>query len=88
MPKLWYTAPAYTWNEALPLGNGRMGAMCFGGTLMDAFCAALWSGGFTDRINPDAAQMYGEHTSLMGMYGGDYREHSISCWYSRAVFYG
>ena len=26
-----YDAPAATWNEALPLGNGRLGAMVFGG---------------------------------------------------------
>ena len=26
-----YDTPAATWNEALPLGNGRMGAMVFGG---------------------------------------------------------
>jgi len=29
--KLWYTRPATNWNEALPLGNGRLGAMVFGG---------------------------------------------------------
>ena len=29
--KLWYDEPAANWNEALPLGNGRMGAMVFGG---------------------------------------------------------
>jgi alpha-L-fucosidase 2 len=28
---LWYDKPAENWNEALPLGNGRMGAMVFGG---------------------------------------------------------
>ncbi|MDR1860983.1 MAG: glycoside hydrolase family 95 protein, partial [Bacteroidales bacterium] len=28
---LWYDKPAASWNEALPLGNGRLGAMCFGG---------------------------------------------------------
>lgn len=28
---LWYNSPASNWNEALPLGNGRMGAMVFGG---------------------------------------------------------
>jgi len=28
--KLWYTQPAANWNEALPLGNGRLGAMVFG----------------------------------------------------------
>lgn len=30
--KLWYNAPAGNWNEALPIGNGRVGAMIFGGT--------------------------------------------------------
>ncbi len=29
--KLWYDRPAANWNEALPIGNGRMGAMVFGG---------------------------------------------------------
>jgi alpha-L-fucosidase 2 len=29
---LWYRAPAETWTEALPIGNGRLGAMVFGGT--------------------------------------------------------
>ena len=27
---LWYNTPAETWNEALPIGNGRIGAMVFG----------------------------------------------------------
>ena len=29
--KLWYKQPAANWNEALPVGNGRLGAMVFGG---------------------------------------------------------
>lgn len=29
--KLWYASPANDWNEALPLGNGRLGMMVFGG---------------------------------------------------------
>ena len=31
MSRLWYRQPAKEWEEALPLGNGRMGAMVFGG---------------------------------------------------------
>ena len=31
-PRLWYTHPAEKWENALPLGNGRLGAMVFGGT--------------------------------------------------------
>lgn len=30
--KLWYKQPAWTWVEALPLGNSRMGVMVYGGT--------------------------------------------------------
>ena len=32
---LWYDAPAREWEEALPIGNGRMGAMIFGGDTLD-----------------------------------------------------
>ncbi len=28
--KLWYARPARAWEEALPLGNGKLGAMVFG----------------------------------------------------------
>ena len=37
MKKLFYTAPAKVWNEALPLGNGRLGAMVYG----NPFCECL-----------------------------------------------
>ena len=33
MSKLWYQKPAAEWEEALPLGNGRMGAMVYGTVL-------------------------------------------------------
>ena len=57
MQTLWYNKPATTWDTALPLGNGSMGAMCYGGTLMDRFSLndeGVWSGGFLDRVNPEA----------------------------------
>lgn len=57
MQTLWYNKPASTWDTALPLGNGSMGAMCFGGTLQDRISLnddTVWSGGYLDRINPDA----------------------------------
>lgn len=59
MSLLRYHVPAANWNQALPLGNGSMGAMCFGGTLLDRWSLnddTIWSGGFTDRINPHAAE--------------------------------
>lgn len=55
--RLWYTQPAKDWNSALPLGNGFMGAMCFGGNCIDRFqlnADSLWYGSFRDRVNPDA----------------------------------
>lgn len=55
--RLWYKKAAADWNAALPLGNGFMGAMCFGGTLIDRFQLnndSIWWGGPRDRINPDA----------------------------------
>ena len=57
MNGLWYDKPAANWNEALPLGNGRLGAMVFGGTVVERVCLnedSLWYGGFRDRVNPDA----------------------------------
>src|SRR5829696_3105427 len=30
--KLWYDKPAEKWDQALPVGSGRLGAMVFGGT--------------------------------------------------------
>lgn len=65
---LWYDRPAANWNEALPLGNGFLGAMCFGGTLIDRFqlnLDSLWQGGFRDRINPDARAAVGTIRTLL-----------------------
>jgi len=59
MKSLWYNNCAADWNGALPLGNGFMGAMCFGGNVADRFalnCDSLWYGGPRDRINPAAAE--------------------------------
>lgn len=45
---LWYTSPAAEWNHALPVGNGRMGAMVFGGTIRERIQLnedSLWPGG-------------------------------------------
>ncbi|SFB25868.1 alpha-L-fucosidase 2 [Cohnella sp. OV330] len=55
--KLWYRQPAKDWNEALPIGNGRLGAMIFGGAgdeLLQLNEDSLWYGGPRDRNNPDA----------------------------------
>lgn len=56
--KLWYKQPAKVWTEALPLGNGRLGAMVFGGVkeeLIQLNESTLWSGGpVTHNVNPTA----------------------------------
>lgn len=56
--KLWYDKPAKEWVEALPLGNGRLGAMVFGridNELIQLNDGSLWSGGpRKDNVNPDA----------------------------------
>jgi alpha-L-fucosidase 2 len=55
--KLWYDKPASKWEEALPLGNGRLGAMVFGNPLEELYQLneeTLWSGEPTDRNNPKA----------------------------------
>ena len=65
---LWYDKPASNWNEALPLGNGFMGAMCFGGTLIDRYqlnLDSLWNGVFRDRVNPDALDSIDTIRSLL-----------------------
>jgi len=55
---LWYKKPATTWTEALPLGNGRLGAMIFGGVeeeLIQLNEETLWSGGpVKENVNPGA----------------------------------
>lgn len=57
MKKLWYDHPAEDWNHALPLGNGRLGAMIFGGVKRERMQLnedSVWSGGPRDRTNPAA----------------------------------
>ena len=56
--KLWYDRPAKVWEEALPLGNGRIGAMVFGNPsdeLIQLNENTLWSGYPKDGNNPKAA---------------------------------
>jgi len=56
---LWYTQPATEWTEALPLGNGRLGAMVYGGIEQEHLQLneeTLWSGGPQSYDNPDAYQ--------------------------------
>ncbi|MFN8219864.1 MAG: glycoside hydrolase family 95 protein [Fimbriimonadales bacterium] len=54
---LWYRKRAANWNEALPVGNGRIGAMVFGGGADERIQLnddTLWDGHPQDRQNPNA----------------------------------
>lgn len=57
--KLWYPEPATVWEEALPLGNGRLGAMIFGNPsseLIQLNENTIWAGSPNQNNNPDALE--------------------------------
>jgi alpha-L-fucosidase 2 len=59
MMKLQYIQPAKSWNDALPIGNGRLGAMIFGGIEEEHLQLnedTLWSGAPKDFNNPLAKE--------------------------------
>lgn len=52
--KMEYNSPAEVWNDAIPLGNGRLGAMVYGQACIERIQLnedSLWYGDFTDRNN-------------------------------------
>ena len=56
MKKLIFNKPALQWEEAMPLGNGYLGAMVFGQTQKELICMnedSLYSGGPIERGNPN-----------------------------------
>ena len=57
--ELWYAHPALAWEESLPLGNGRLGAMPDGGVFNETVVLndiTLWSGSPEDAVNPETMQ--------------------------------
>lgn len=57
--KLWYNKPAVKWTEALPIGNGRLGAMIFGGVEQDRLQfneETLWTGEPREYARSGASQ--------------------------------
>ncbi|WP_174819923.1 glycoside hydrolase family 95 protein [Paenibacillus koleovorans] len=66
--KLSYQHPANKWTEALPIGNGRLGAMIFGGIGSETIPLnedTLWSGGPKEWNNPSAKEMLSEVRRLV-----------------------
>jgi alpha-L-fucosidase 2 len=71
--KLWYDRPATIWEEALPLGNGKTGAMVFGGIVTEHFQLndlTLWSGYPKDGNSPDGPEILKKTRDAVFM--GDY----------------
>ncbi len=65
---LWYDRPAAEWLEALPVGNGHIGAMVFGGVGLERIALnelSLWSGQPQDADEPEARAHLGEIRSLL-----------------------
>ena len=65
---LWYRQGALNWNEALPLGNGRLGAMVYGGARHERVCLnedTLWSGYPTFHDNPEAVESFKKAQALV-----------------------
>jgi alpha-L-fucosidase 2 len=65
---LWYDKPAMNWNEALPIGNGRLGAMVYGGIEKEIIQfneETLWSGQPHDYANEGAHEYLGKLRQLL-----------------------
>jgi alpha-L-fucosidase 2 len=77
-PVLHYDKPASTWTEALPVGNGRLGAMVFGNPteeLIQLNEATLWSGGpVSQKVNPGAYEFLAP--ARAALIAGDYQQAS------------
>ena len=72
---LWYRRPAKVWTEALPIGNGRLGAMIFGGVEREHLQLnedTLWAGGPHDPNNTNALAALPEARRLI--FAGKYDE--------------
>ncbi|MBP3195913.1 MAG: glycoside hydrolase N-terminal domain-containing protein, partial [Butyrivibrio sp.] len=57
--RIYYDKPASEWVEALPIGNGRLGAMVFGRIseeLIQMNEDSIWLGGYEDRNNKKALE--------------------------------
>jgi alpha-L-fucosidase 2 len=73
--KLWYLHPAKQWVEALPVGNGRLGAMVFGDPWKEVIQLnenTVWAGQPNRNDNPDAKEALPEVRKLI--FEGKYKE--------------
>ena len=78
--RLWYDAPAAVWTEALPLGNGRLGAMVYGNPVeerMQLNEETLWAGQPNNNANPEAREWIPRIRELV--FAGRYLEAQNLC---------
>jgi alpha-L-fucosidase 2 len=79
--ELWYQQPATRWLEALPVGNGFLGGMVYGGTQMERIAlseATAWSGApGTNEVNPGALGHLHQMRQLF--FDGKYDEFQQLC---------
>ena len=77
LDRLWYRQPARDWNEALPVGNGRLGAMIFGypdHEKLQLNEETLWAGSPVDNNNPAALEAL--PLIRKALFDGDYAQAS------------
>ena len=73
--RLWYKQPAQNWNQALPIGNGRLGATVFGNPAQEQLQLnedTIWAGGPNNNVNPAAAGAIAQVTDLL--LAGEYEK--------------
>ena len=73
--KLWYIHPAKQWVEALPIGNGRLGAMIFGDPMNEVIQLnenTVWAWQPNRNDNPNAKEALPEVRKLI--FEGKYKE--------------
>ncbi|WP_442795882.1 glycosyl hydrolase family 95 catalytic domain-containing protein [Pelobium manganitolerans] len=66
--RLWYTQEAKAWTDALPLGNGRLGAMVYGGVETDHIQfneETIWTGRPRDYSHPGAVKYLQQIRTLL-----------------------
>ncbi len=72
---LWYDHPARNWNEALPIGNGRLGAMVYGNVYSERLQLneeTIWAGQPNNNANPEALEYLPKVRQLV--WEGRYKE--------------
>ncbi len=78
--KLWYDQPAHVWTEALPLGNGRLGAMLYGNPAAEQLQLneeTIWAGRPNNNPSPEAREWLPKIRELV--LAGKYKEAQDLC---------